>query len=156
MSISLREATPADKAFLIDVYASTRAEELALVAWSQDQRQAFVKFQFDAQHSYYHEQFPQANFQVILNQGEPVGRLYVLRQEDWIKILDIAVLPHYRGQGIGTTLVQELLAEAADTGKGVQIWIERLNTSLSLFQRLGFSEIKEDGFNCLLECRPSK
>lgn len=73
MPITLRAAGPDDAAFLFDVYASTRAEELAPVPWSNEQRQEFLRMQFDAQHSYYHERFPEADYQVILADGEAVG-----------------------------------------------------------------------------------
>lgn len=53
-------------------------------------------------------------------------------------------------------MIRELPAEAAETGKAVSIWVELFNPSLGLFERLGFSKVQEDGFNCLLERRPEK
>ncbi len=52
MSITLRDETAEDDAFLREVYASSRADELALALWSQEQREAFLDSQFRAQHSY--------------------------------------------------------------------------------------------------------
>ena len=153
MSITMRAASEEDDAFLREVYASTRAQELAMVPWSAEQREAFLRMQFDAQHSYYHSQFPEASYQVILQQAEPIGRLYVLRDEKEIRIMDITLLPEHRGAGIGTSLIRELLAEGAETDKAVTIWVEQFNPSLALFERLGFSKIGEEGFNLLLECR---
>src|SRR4051812_19114238 len=60
--ISLRPITDADLSFLYKVYASTRAQEMALVPWSDAQKQAFVRMQFEAQHKYYREQFTTASF----------------------------------------------------------------------------------------------
>jgi len=153
MSITLRDATAEDDAFLCEVYASSRADELALVPWSQEQREAFVNSQFRAQHSYYHQQYPQASYQIILDDGEPAGRLYVLKEEENIQILDITVLPQYRGMGIGTSLIHKLLAEGVQRGMAVRIWVESFNPSRRFFERFGFSQIQEDGLNCLLECR---
>ncbi|HEX6190391.1 MAG TPA: GNAT family N-acetyltransferase [Pyrinomonadaceae bacterium] len=154
MSILLRDVTPEDEHFLREVYASTRALELSLVPWSDEQRAAFLKFQFDAQDSHYRKQYPEASFQVILKEAEPVGRLYLVRGSAEIKILDITVLPQYRNAGIGTILLRELLSEAEKTARTVVIWVEHFNPSQNLFKRLGFSKIDEDGYNHLMEWRP--
>jgi GNAT superfamily N-acetyltransferase len=156
MAITLRNELEEDEAFLREVYACTRAQELALVPWSDEQREAFLRMQFDAQHSYYHAQFPEASYEIILQEAEPIGRFYVHRTEADIRVLDITILSPHRGGGIGTSLIRELLAEGARTAKAVSIWVEHLNPSLTLFERLGFSRIQEDGYNLLLEWHPPK
>src|SRR5438132_301727 len=150
MAITLRAASDDDAAFLLEVYRSTRADELALVPWDNEQKEAFVRFQFDAQHASYHERFPAASYQIILQDHESIGRLYVLRGADEIRILDVTVLPPFRNAGVGTSLIRQLRAEGAQTGQPVRIWVEHFNQSLHLFERLGFSRVQEDGFNCLM------
>jgi len=156
MSISLRPTCLDDEAFLLEVYASTRAEEMVLVPWSDQQKRAFVEMQFRAQDAHYRERFPNAEFDVIVENGEPVGRLYLLKEQDMISIIDIAVLPQHRQRGIGTFLIREVVNEAARSQKAVQVYVETFNPSLPLFERLGFSRVKEDGVNFLLECNPGK
>jgi ribosomal protein S18 acetylase RimI-like enzyme len=151
MSITLREATPQDKDFLLKVYSSTREDELAAVPWSAEQREMFIKMQFVAQHSYYREHFPEADYKVILLDGEPVGRLYVQREEHAIRILDIALLSEHRNTGVGTVLLRELLSEAERAQKPLQIYVEVYNHSLRLFERLGFTRKAEAGINFLME-----
>jgi ribosomal protein S18 acetylase RimI-like enzyme len=153
MTITIREATAQDEPFLREVYASTRAHEMALVPWTDEQKMAFLKFQFDAQDSYYRAQYPAARFQVICHDDEPIGRLYVVREEEQIRILDITILPAHRTQGFGSTLIDELLDEASATKKSLTIWVEPDNPSQSLFRRKGFSMVQEEGFNQLLEFR---
>ncbi|MEP6819609.1 MAG: N-acetyltransferase [bacterium] len=152
MNITLRDADQNDAGFLFAVYASTRAEEMALVPWSEEQREGFLRMQFDAQNSYYHEQFPDAEYKAILAEGEPVGRLYVARDAEVIHILDIAVLPESRRQGVGSTLIQELITEAETQGKAVQVYVESPG-ALNLFERFGFTKVAEEGFNLLLKWR---
>ncbi|MEO8435571.1 MAG: GNAT family N-acetyltransferase [Pyrinomonadaceae bacterium] len=151
MPITLRDVLPADEPFLFEVYASTRAEEMALVPWNEEQRQSFLTMQFAAQHSHYREQFPDANYSVILGDDQAVGRLYVLKDKTETRILDITVLPEYRNRGIGTSLLQGLLDEASHSGKRVLIYVETFNPSLRLFERLGFRSMAEEGFNFLME-----
>lgn len=153
--ISLRDTSPEDEEFLLQVYHSTRADEMALVPWTDEQKAGFVRMQFNAQHAHYHQSFPAADYKIILRRGEPVGRLYVDRDPERIEILDVTVVPAHRNQGIGGGLIQELLSEAARERKAVRIHVESYNPSQSLFQRLGFSMIEENGLNHLLEYRPT-
>ena len=153
-SITLRDVTPQDEPFLRQVYACTRAQELALVPWTTEQRDDFLRMQFDAQDRYYRQQYPCASFQLITANGEPVGRLYILRERQAIRILDITVLPQYRNRGIGRSLVRELMAEADQKGQSITIWVEQFNASLGMFQRYGFAAIADDGYNYHLERSP--
>lgn len=155
MLITLRDVESNDDAFLRQVYACTRAEELAMLPWTSDQREGFLRFQFDAQDSHYRSHFPEAGYKIILNDGAPVGRLYVLRSTTEIRILDITILPEHRAAGIGTSLIRDLLAEGDQSGQAVAIWVEQFNRSQSLFKRLGFAIVQEEGFNNLMQYSPT-
>lgn len=149
--VTLRPARDDDEPFLFDVYASTRAEELARVAWEASEKEAFLRMQFAAQHRFYHEQFPTTEFQIIQAGDRPIGRLYVDRRDDEIRIVDIALLPAHRNAGIGSALLRELLAEAAAAGKPVRIHVERFNPALRLYERLGFRQVGDNGVYYLME-----
>ena len=155
MAHRLRPARAEDRDFLLRVYASTREEELRLVDWSDQQKAAFVQQQFEAQDAYYREHYDPATFDVIEVDAEPVGRLYVARWEDEIRIMDIALVPEHRGRGIGTALLRDLLDEGAGTGKRVSIHVERDNPALRLYERLGFAPIEDRGVYLLLEASPA-
>jgi ribosomal protein S18 acetylase RimI-like enzyme len=147
----LRPAGADDRDVLLRVYASTREEELRLVDWSDDQKAAFVRQQFEAQDAYYREHYDPATFDVIEVDGEPVGRLYVARWEDEIRIVDIALLPEHRGHGTGTALLRALLDEAAEAGKRLSIHVELNNPARALYERLGFAAVEERGVYVLME-----
>ena len=149
--ISLRPITPADTSFLARVYASSRAEELALTGWADEQKEIFCRRQFDAQSVSYAATYPEASFQIIERDGEPIGRLYVARWEKQIRIVDITLLPEFRGSWIGTELLRELQEEARAAGKSLTIHVERFNRALGLYQRLGFREIEDKGVYLLME-----
>jgi ribosomal protein S18 acetylase RimI-like enzyme len=148
--ITLRSITPGDDSFLASVYASSRAEELALTGWSEEQKAEFCRRQFDAQSAYYAVNYPGAAFQVIERDGVAVGRLYVARWEREIRIVDITLLPEFRGSGIGTTLLRELQEEARTAGKSLTIHVERFNRALELYQRLGFRQGEDKGVYLLM------
>jgi ribosomal protein S18 acetylase RimI-like enzyme len=134
VTVSLRPVEPADEEFLLCLYATTRAGELVLVDWTDEQKASFVRHQFDAQTHHYREHYPTATFDLILVDGEPAGRLYVDRWPSETRIVDIAVLPELRGRGIGRGLIEQIQAE----GRDVSIHVERFNPAQRLYARLGF------------------
>jgi ribosomal protein S18 acetylase RimI-like enzyme len=148
--VELRPATADDDAFLLAVYASTREQELAVVPWDAATKDAFLRMQFAAQHSHYRERFPGASFDVVMVGGVPAGRLYVDRRDAEIVIVDIALLPAHRGRGIGTALLTAILDEAERTGRPVSLHVERENPARSLYDRLGFVQVAEQGVHLLL------
>lgn len=152
--VSFRPATSDDAPLLLDIYGSTRAEELALTNWDETQRDAFVRMQFSAQQSHYREHYPEGEHFVILVKGGAVGRLYVAEIEKEVRILDITILPDYRSKGIGKPIIRELMAEATAIGKPLRIFIESFNPWLSLFTQLGFEKSDENGYSYLMEWRP--
>ena len=122
--------------------------------WDAATKDAFVRMQFTAQDSYYRQQFPDTSFDIVMVDGVPAGRLYVDRRDAEIRIIDIALLPEHRGNGIGTSLLRDLLAEADAAGKSVTIHVERLNPALRLYERLGFSLAEDKGIYLFLERTP--
>jgi ribosomal protein S18 acetylase RimI-like enzyme len=150
-AVTLRPATDADRAHLLAVYASTREEELAQVAWAEGQREAFVQLQFDLQDTQYRRNNPEGTFDVVEVDGRPAGRLYVDRRADDIRIVDVALLPAFRGAGIGQRLVEGVLAEARATDRRVSIHVEVHNPAARLYERLGFVAVSERGVYRLME-----
>lgn len=150
---TLRPVRDVDETFLLEIYSSTRADEMALVPWDAAQKQAFLQMQFDAQQKHYRAYFPNARHDLILVGDQSIGRVYVDRRETEIRILDLTLLPEARGRGIGTLILQELMKEAAEADKALSIYVESFNHSLGLFQRLGFVKMEESGASWLMQWR---
>ena len=143
--ITFRPKTDADRPFLSALYASTREDEMKLVAWTDVQKAEFLAMQFNAQTSHYDAYYPGAQFLVIERRGQPIGRMYIEHRPDEIALIDIALIPQERGAGLGTFLIRELLDEAVQAGKPVGIHVEHFNPALRLYQRLGFDKVDENG-----------
>jgi ribosomal protein S18 acetylase RimI-like enzyme len=150
--ITLRPVQESDDVFLLKVYDSTREQELAQVPWTAEQKQQFVRMQWEAQRTHYAAQHPKASHEIICLEGSAAGRLYLDRSGDKFHILDITLLPEHRNRGAGSFLLGQIMAEAKEAGKPVSIYVETFNPSLRLFQRLGFTPIQQEGFHLLLQC----
>ena len=147
--LMLREATPEDESFLLEVYASTRIDELAGLGWSDDQMQAFIRMQFLARERSY----PRAGNRIILLDGRPVGRMMVDRGETAILLRDIALLTEYRNAGIGSRLIQDLMKEASATGKPIELHVVSTSPAVRLYERLGFCSTSAEPEAAYLEMK---
>lgn len=90
-------------------------------------------------------------FKAVTAEGEPVGaawlRLLTGDQRgygyisDSIPELTIALLPEYRGQGIGTRLLEALVAAASQKSDAISLSVSAENPAIQLYARLGFAII---------------
>ena len=149
---SLRAATPADEAFLFRLYQSTREEELS--GWDPQLRAGFLTMQFAAQQRGHRGAYPAAERSIIELKGEPVGSFLAHRGNAQLRLVDLALLPEARGLGIGGSLVQELIQEAAAAGRVFALQVACTNRARNLYQRLGLRVIADDGVYASMERAP--
>jgi ribosomal protein S18 acetylase RimI-like enzyme len=130
-----------DEPLLYQTFASTRADEMAMTGWNAGQQESFLRMQYEAQRSSYRMQLPDAQYWVVRRGSTPVGRLIVDRRPQDIHIVDIALLPQFRAQGIGSTLMAAIMTEARADSKSVSLHVERFNPALQWYERLGFTAV---------------
>jgi len=129
------------------LYASTRADEMAMVLWTDEQKRAFCDMQFDAQDRHYRAHHPEAHFDMVLVDGEAAGRLTVDRGDRAVHVIDIAILPEFRNRGVATALLTELQEEARATDQPLVLQVEVNNRAAELYRRLGFVETRALGLH---------
>jgi GNAT superfamily N-acetyltransferase len=145
-TLTLRPVTTSDEQFLLSVYDSTRADELAQADWQPGQREAFLKWQFDLQRREYDARFPDAEYNVILIDDQSAGRIWIGRDAEQIRLLDIALLPEFQNRGAGTILIRQLIDEAMATRKYLRHMVFVLNNDAHRFyERFGFVVIEDLG-----------
>lgn len=139
INISLRPVRDEDKEFLCEVYCSTRRDEVATFGWDAAQADAFLRMQFTMQQGAYNVQSPNAEYSVILLSETPSGRMIVNRTSSAMTLIDVTVLPQFRGIGIGTYLIKRLQDEAAASEKPLILHVDKGNQSaMKLYEKLGF------------------
>jgi ribosomal protein S18 acetylase RimI-like enzyme len=152
--VALRPLRADEGDFSARVYASTRQEELAPLPWTAEQKAAFLAQQFGAQSAHYATHYADASWDVIVVDGLRAGRLIVHRGEAEVNVVDIALLPEYRGRGVGTMLLREIFADADAAGLPVTVHAEHMNPARRLYERLGFVPVEDLGVYLKLERRP--
>lgn len=153
--LRFRRIQEADLPFLSRLYGSTRAEELAPLPWSEAEKSAFLDMQFRAQHSHYMAHYPDADWLLVEWRQEPAGRLYLERWPSEIRIIDIALLPEARGQGLGEAMMRDVMTLATRAGLGVGIHVEHNNPAMRLYHRLGFTKREDKGVYHLMRWDPA-
>ncbi|MEP6919713.1 MAG: GNAT family N-acetyltransferase [bacterium] len=153
----LRPVTPQDGEFLVSLYASTRADELNQVQWAEGQREQFVQWQFEMQRREYQTRYPDAEYDVILVDELGAGRIWIGEDDDQIRLLDIAILTEFQNRGLGTLLIERLIAAARPTGKSLRHMVFVLNNDAHRFyERLGFVIIEDLGAYKHMEWRAER
>jgi ribosomal protein S18 acetylase RimI-like enzyme len=136
------DARPEDETFLFELYCTTRAEELAAWNWPPAEQESFLRMQHRCQCESYAQQHPNAVNKIVLRQGNRTGRILTARLPDAIALIDIAVLPACRNQGLGTLLVRQVQEAARAEGCGVRLHVLAYSPARRLYIRLGF---RDDG-----------
>lgn len=144
-AIQYRSLCEDDMDFLCRLYRSTREGELAIVPWSDEEKQTFIEMQFNAQHAHYQKHYPDALWLLVEQAGQPIGRLYLEEWDGEHRIIDIALLTGLRGKGIGADILCDIQDAAASGGKRVGIHVEKENPAMSLYRRLGFISVEDKG-----------
>lgn len=152
--IKLRAVEEKDDAFIETVYRSTREEELNLTNWTEQEKKAFIFMQSMAQLAEYKTKFPGAAFQVIIFNTKDAGRFYTWENDEEIRLIDITVLPKFRGKGIGTSLLTGLIKRSGKVQKKISLHVDPANPVLLLYLRLGFIHVKNNGRHYYMERNP--
>jgi ribosomal protein S18 acetylase RimI-like enzyme len=126
---TLRPATAEDFPFLYDLHVATMKDYVAQT-WGWDEA---------AQREMFAARFHPARSQVIVANGRDVGVLAVEhRPDDWF-LANFEIAPVAQGQGLGATIIRDLLATAARDGLPARLQVLKVNPARRLYERLGFA-----------------
>ncbi len=148
--------TEADLPFAAALYASTRAEEVAASGWPLADQHSFLAQQHRAQHEHYKAHYPGMAWLILEQEGQAVGRLYLMEWESEFRVVDISLVASHRGRGIGAALFGDLMALAGARDKKLSIHVEKNNPARRLYDRLGFELAADKGVYDLLEWQPRR
>ena len=144
----LRPAEASDDAFLYDVFCTTWADEVAALP-NQNLAQHVLRIQHIAQERRFAKQYPGHQRYVVVENGEPAGRLYLHHDGETMHVVDVTLLPRFRSHGIGARVFEDLFAQCAERGHTISLRVSRRNRrAVDLCNRLGFSLVDVDDVEC--------
>ena len=152
--IQLRPVKDSDLSLILKIFRSTREKELSLTNWGELQKEAFILMQSTAQDAQYKQAFPDAFFEIIEFNKKSAGRLYTGETEQEIRLIDITLLPEFRGKSIGTKVLEGLIKRSCDKQKLLTLHVEPDNPALQLYLRLGFKYTRNNGKQYYMEFKP--
>jgi GNAT superfamily N-acetyltransferase len=153
MDTVLKLATTGDQAFLSELFSNVRSVEFAPLGLPEQALTQLLAMQFRAQQSGYAAQFPQAVDRILWSGTTRIGRLLVNESQDEVRLVDIALLAPYRGQGRGGHLIQGLCVQAIKAGLPLRLSVRFGNPAEHLYERLGFVRTGGDGVYVTMEFR---
>ena len=151
MDTVLKLATTDDQAFLSELFSDVRSVEFAPLGLPEQALTQLLAMQFRAQQSGYAAQFPQAVDRILWSGTTRIGRLLVNESQDEIRLVDIALLAPYRGQGRGGHIIQALCVQAIKAGLPLRLSVRFSNPAEHLYERLGFARTGGDGVYVAME-----
>lgn len=155
--VTLRPERPADEALLYRLFRSWALDDLALMPVHEATKEELVRLQFTGQTLTYRANYPAARFDIIEQEGEPVGRLIVDPGSDTEPacFVDFVIVPEKRKGGLGHAIIAAVLRDYARIGRAVRLKVLHHNVpSRRLCAGLGFVEIEELPPFIQLEWRP--
>lgn len=144
---------PDDADFLDEVYASTRAD-VDLLPWDPALKREFILMQHRAQKAHYAEYYPNSNHYIVLFEGRPAGRHWIDYGPEDVRFVDMAILPEFRGHGIGTVLFEDALKHAREMGLPAVLHVMKGHRSIPMYKRMGFKFAGDNGAHDRMEWRP--
>lgn len=132
VDFTLEPLTDADGDFRLEVFRATIKPSIdALFGWDDATQTAMIL-----------DQLRTGTLAAIVVEGQRVGVLQVEDSADAIALGQIEILPQFQGRGIGTAVVESLIARGdreGREGKSLSLHVFHTNTSARrLYERLGF------------------
>lgn len=141
---SLRAATDDDYAFLERLHMATM-KELVTRVWGWDEADQAARFR---------AAFVPERGRIIVVDGRDVGTLWTERRPGNIFIANIEIAPEHQGQGLGTAVIGDLVADARRQGLPVALQVLKPNRARRLYERLGFAITGETATHYLMRTAP--
>jgi GNAT superfamily N-acetyltransferase len=153
-SIATRSVEAKDQRFLVELYKSSRGDDLRGLGWDEQRISEFLDMQYEAQQNFYDSDYRDAADELILLEDKPIGRLLIESRPHEIRCIDLALLPEYRERGLGTGIIQKLQEKARRERKPLRLQVIRFSRAVNLFDRLGFVRTSETGTHFQMEWMP--
>ncbi|SFR83694.1 Predicted N-acetyltransferase YhbS [Agromyces sp. CF514] len=144
-SLTIRPCLPADAEYVVALKERTMRPDLErLGRWHAERSRTRVLAAFSIEHT-----------RIIELDGEPVGSVSLRPTDEawWLELFYLE--PSTQGRGVGSAVLERLLAETDATGATVRLDVLQGSRARSLYERHGFVFDSEDEIDVFLVRRPA-
>ncbi len=152
--VRMRSSVAEDSGFLLELYASASQDELDTIGWNLASQRTFVIMQAQTREWDLLRRHPHLDRLTICVDDVPVGRMLVDISETVVHLVDVCLLPAWRGRGIGTRLVQDMLEEAVIAQLPVKVRVPKDSRVAAACERVNFTDPLDCGTEWLLTWTP--
>jgi ribosomal protein S18 acetylase RimI-like enzyme len=156
MDIQLKIRDENDSKFLFQLFSEIKTAELNANAWPESMRNQLILMQYNGYEQMIKSEYPNAEDYVIIADNKKTGRLQLEVDDSSIRIINISLLPAFHGNGIGTKIIKDVLAQADLKNKPVYLEVDKVNQAFTLYKRLGFNICGEDEIKYSMKYLPCK
>ncbi|MDP4145256.1 MAG: GNAT family N-acetyltransferase [Bacillota bacterium] len=144
--ISLQPILPSDNDFLLKVFKECRTDLAFISGMNEEQKSNIIRQQFVIEQYQLKQTYPEAELNLVMFNGQPVGRLYINYGKNEDRIIAIGLLESYRFLGIGKKIMISVIETAAEKGKAVSLQVAWFNKSAyAFYEKLGFKVVEDNG-----------
>lgn len=143
--IALRPRRDDDAAFMRELFFSVRAPEFAAMGWPEPVLRDFLAGQSQLQNHHYANAYPLAANLVVTRHGTAIGRVILHPSPGDIRVVDIALLTQWRGNGLGGALLDAVKQQAKAARVSVSLSVDLHNPARRLYLRQGFLPVRDNG-----------
>jgi ribosomal protein S18 acetylase RimI-like enzyme len=136
--LTLRPARIDDQEFLYLLFYSVYLEKLHPVPMSEEEKKQLLDLMYQGFTQHYNSRAISSDDRLVLLNNESIGRIILLQTCEEIRLADLAILPQYRGRGIGSALISQVQTESVMSKRPIRLQVARFDRALRLYQRLGF------------------
>ena len=111
----------------------------------------FGQWDDEWQQHHFEKKWDPSRYQVICCKGRDVGALSVKLEKEHIFLAEIQIDPEIQNQGLGTKIINDIIADAQAKGLPVRLRVLRQNKAKKLYVRLGFMETGQTDTHIFME-----
>ena len=131
--------------FIRTLFDSVRRPEFEMGGIVGEPLEQLLEMQFRAQRAHYANAYPERDDWIVVADGQDVGNWLVAELPSELRLIDVTLVNHERGKGIGTHLLKSLVEQADRSSKPVVLHVEMRNPAQNLYRRFGFVEEDQVG-----------
>jgi ribosomal protein S18 acetylase RimI-like enzyme len=136
-----------------DAYGFCRQLAFSAVCDLVDQVVGWDEYRMDM---HFARQWNLSEVSIVTLNGRDIGWMQRRPDREATSLLNLFLLPAYRGRGIGATILQQVLAQAGKRGKAVTLSVMKRNRALGFYQRHGFVVTQEGSHEFTMRCEPRR